>query len=324
MSSTESTAYLACVVHVPLFTMQEREINADAWKAYDARVAEFRSFDPDLVIVFGGDHYDNVFLNLAPQFMVGHKAWAVDDCGGKPGTLDVPMDLSRKLADYLVSRDFDIATSYDMGVDHGFSNVLGHFLGELDAKPVIPVHVNVLSEPRPTMRRCRALGEAVGTFARTLGLKIAFLGSGGLSHQTDSVFPQYDTAPDEVIRDYIVSGGARGTLTRAAFMEKIQTDMDGLSGQLVSGELQVPWINKEWDEKFLATFAGDLSAFDSWTDEEILAAGGGGGSEIRQWVAAAAAAQACGADERVVDYYSPDTATAVGVGIAHSRLRTDQ
>ncbi len=322
MSTTESTAYLACVVHVPLFTMQEREINADAWKAYDARVAEFRRFDPDLVIVFGGDHYDNVFLNLAPQFMIGHSARAVDDCGGKPGELDVPMDISRRLADHLVGQDFDIATSYDMGVDHGFSNVLGHFLGELDAKPVIPVHVNALSEPRPTMRRVRQLGEAIGAFARTLGLKVAFLGSGGLSHQTDDIFPQYDTARDETLRDYIVSGGGRGTLTRAAFMERIQTDMDGLSGQLVSGAVQVEWINEEWDRQFLATFAGDLTAFDTWTDEEIVRAGGGGGSEIRQWVAAAAAAQACGAEERVVDYYSSDTTTAVGVGIAHSRLRT--
>ncbi|HEV2637342.1 MAG TPA: hypothetical protein VGX23_19475 [Actinocrinis sp.] len=320
MSATGSS-YLACVVHVPLLKLQGRSENTDLWKAYDARVAEFEAFDPDLVFVFGGDHYDNIFLNLAPQFMIGHRARAIDDCGGYPGPLDVPTEVTKACADYLVEAGFDLATSYDMNVDHGFSNVLGNFLGRLDAKPVIPIHVNALAKPRPTLRRCRELGEAVGTFAAGLGKKAAFLGSGGMSHQTDSIFPQFDTAPDDTVRDYIVSGGSRGTVTREAFITRIKEEMDVLSGQLVSGELIVPWINAEWDRRFLDAFAtGDLSVFDTWTDQEISAAAGDGAGEVRQWVAAAAAAQAAGAGERIVDYYSPDTTLAVGAAVAHSRI----
>lgn len=318
------SAYLACAVHVPLLTMQEKDVNRELWDAYEARIEEFQRFDPELVVVFGGDHYDNVFLNLAPQFMVGHRAWAVDDCGGRPGPLDVPMDISEACANYLVGEGFDIATSYDMGVDHGFSNILGLFLGELNSRPVLPIHVNALAAPRPTLRRCRQLGEAVGNFARGLGKRVAFLGSGGLSHNTDAIFPQYATAPSETMRDYIVSGGARGTLTRDAFMQKIKDDMDTLSADLVSGAHKVPWINHEWDEQFLATFAsGDLTEFDSWSDEQIVAVAGGGASEVRQWVTAAAAARTAGAGDIVVDYYSAQTTLAVGVGVAHSRLPDD-
>jgi 2,3-dihydroxyphenylpropionate 1,2-dioxygenase len=313
------SAYLACVVHVPLLSMQERAVNMEMWQAYDARVAEFHQFDPELVIVFGGDHYDNVFLNLSPQFMIGHQAWAVDDCGGRPGRLDVPLDISRACAKYLVEAGFDIATSYDMGVDHGFSNVLGNFLGELDAKPVLPIFVNALADPRPTLRRCRQIGEAVGMFARRLGKRVAFLGSGGLSHNTDAIFPQFETAPNETMRDYIVSGGTRGEITRDAFIQKIKDDMDVLSAGLVNGTHKVPWISQEWDQKFLTTFvSGDLMQFDSWTDKDILENGGGGASEVRQWIAAAAAATAAGAGQPVLDYYSATTTLAVGVGVAHS------
>ena len=318
-SSAATSAYVACVPHVPLLAMQDREVNADLWSAYDARVAEFRAFDPELVVVFGGDHYDNLFLNLNPQFMIGHIADAVEDCGGRGGPLDVPLETSKACARFLVDEGFDIATSYAMTVDHGFSNVLANFLGELDARPVLPFHINNMGDPRPTLRRCRRLGEAIGTFARSLGQRVAFLGSGGLSHQTDFIFPQYETAPDETVRDYIVSGGTRGPLTRETWMAQIQTGMDGLNAQLLSGEFKAPWINPEWDQKFLSAFtSGDLAQFDTWTDEDIRVAAGYGGGEVRMWIAAAAAAQAAGAGPLVLDYYTADTTLAVGVGVVHS------
>jgi 2,3-dihydroxyphenylpropionate 1,2-dioxygenase len=319
-STTRSEAYLACVPHVPLLAMQEREINAEFWSAYEARVAELNAFDPDLVVVFGGDHYDNLFLNLAPQFLLGHVAEAVADCGGRAGKLDVPLEISRQCARFLVEDGFDIATSYAMSVDHGFSNVLANFLGELDARPVLPIHVNSLSDPRPTLRRCRQLGEAVGRFADTLGKRVAFLGSGGLSHQTDFIFPQYDTAADQTVRDYIVSGGSRGPISREAWMAEVRQGMNGLNTQLLDEDLKVPWINAEWDHAFLESFtSGDLTRFDSWTDEDILASAGYGGGEVRMWVAAAAAARAAGAGDLVLDYYSAETTLAVGLGVVHSR-----
>lgn len=325
MASTaaqNAKAYVACVPHVPIISMQEREQNPGLWQAYDASVAEFEAFDPDVVIVFGGDHYSHIHLKLAPTFMVGHLAEAGDDCGGTPGKLNVPMDLSTGLAEALIDDGFDIATSYAMKVDHGFSNVLGFFLrGDIGARPVIPVHINSLSKPRPTLKRCRQLGEAVGRWARSTGKRVAFLGSGGLSHETAFIFPQYETAPNEEVRTFIVHGGGAGPISDQQWHGDIESEMNKLSADLVSGEFKAPWINKKWDESFLKTLeAGDLSAFDSRTDKDILEAAGYGGGEVRMWLAAVAAGQQAGAQPLRVDYYSEDTTIAVGVGVAHSQL----
>lgn len=320
--ASSASAYVACVPHVPFTAMHDREHNSLMWSAYDQRIDELDAFDPDFVIVFGGDHYSHVHLKNAPTFMIGHLAEAGDDCGGTPGKLDVPMDLSRDLATALIDDGFDMAVSYAMKVDHGFSNALGFFLhGDLSSRPVIPIHINTMTTPRPTLKRVRQLGEAVGAWVRRSGKRVAFLGSGGLSHQTNFFFPQYDTAPDEAMRTYLVHGGGAGPITEEAWHKAIDEGMNGLSPSLISGEYRPDWVNKEWDQEFLAVIAkGDLTAFDSWKDEDILEHAGYGGSEIRLWIAAIAAGQVAGADALKVDYYSEDTTLAVGVGVVHSAL----
>lgn len=311
-------AFVACVPHVPLLALQAREVNPGLWRAYEQRVAEFKVFDPDLVVVFGGDHYDGVHLKMMPTFAIAHAACGLDDCGGFPGRFDVPLDVAQACSRAVVDDGFDIATSYALEVDHGFTNVTHNFLGALDAKPVLPVLINAIADPKPTFKRCRQFGEAIGRFAATLGRRVAFLGSGGLSHQTDFIFPQYNTAPNEAVRDFIVHGGAQGEISRAKWMGDIQHGMDGLSADLVSGKFKAPWINKAWDERFMATFAaGDLAQFDDWNCDEVTRVAGYGGGEIRQWIAAAAAAQAMGVDRLHADYYSDASKLAVGVGVAH-------
>ncbi len=312
--------YVACVPHVPLSRMQSKAQNAALWKEYDARIADLDAFDPDVIVCFGGDHYSHVHLERAPTFMIGHIAEAGDDCGGVPGKLDVPIALSTALADHLVQAGFDMTVSYAMKLDHGFSNALGFFLhGDLASRPVIPIHINTLSDPRPTLKRCRELGEEIGRWAVGAGKKIAFIGSGGLSHQTNFIFPQYHNAPSESVRTFIVHGGDAGEISNAKWHGDIQNSMDKLSDDLVSGAFVAPWINPEWDRAFLDILGGgDLQRFDDWTDAEILGAAGYGGGEVRAWLAAAAAGQSAGASPMVVDYYSGDTTLAVGVGVAHA------
>lgn len=315
-----TSAYVACAPHVPLLLLQDRAHNPGLWRSYETRVAEFAAFDPELVVVFGGNHYQGIHLNLAPTFAVGHAAEAVDDCGGFAGRLDVPMSTSTALASALVDDGFDLAVSYAMTVDHGFSSVLGTFFGgDLGRRPVIPIHINSLTRPRPTLKRCRQLGEAVGRFAATLGMRVAFLGSGGLSHETESIFPQYDDAPTPEMRDYMVHGDRAGGITQRSFNDNMVGGMNELSNSLIDGSFVAPWINPDWDKAFLDAFAGgDLTRFDDWSDADIVAGGGHGGGGIRMWIAAAAAGQAAGAPQIGVDYYSDRDSVAVGSAIAHS------
>ncbi|PKA68157.1 2,3-dihydroxyphenylpropionate 1,2-dioxygenase [Pseudomonas baetica] len=317
-SQQRPATYVACVPHVPLLAIQERAANPEMWAVYESRIAELRAFDPDLVVVFGGDHYDGLHLKLMPTFVVGQVATGLSDCGGFSGPLDVPGDIAYACAQTLIDEGFDIATSYAMEVDHGFTNVIHNFLGELDAKPVLPIHINALCDPKPSFKRCRELGEAMGRFAATLGKRVAFLASGGLSHQTDSIFPQYTTAPTSIIRDFIVHGGTKGELTRDKWMGDIHAAMAGLNGDLLEGRFQAPWINKAWDKQFLEVItSGDLKQFDSWVCSDVTEAAGYGGGEIRQWIAAVAAAQVMGVSQVTEDYYSEETKLAVGVGIIH-------
>jgi 2,3-dihydroxyphenylpropionate 1,2-dioxygenase len=319
--SAESTGvYAVCVPHLPFISMQARELNAPFWAAYEAQGAALRAFDPELVFVFGADHYEGQHLRSMPTFMVGHAAQAIDDEGGYPGALDVPGELARACAEHLVRADFDIAVSHAMTVDHGFSSVLHHLLGAIDAKPVIPLFVNALSHPRPSLRRCRQLGECVGRFAASLGKRAAFIGSGGLSHETGDIFPQVYETRDETLRQFLIHGGTRGPLTRELWRANLAAGLAHVNELLEQRTPGVGQVRKEWDEEFLRTLTAspDLKAFDSWSDEQILRTGGNGAGEVREWISAFAAAHAAGASGISIDYYEAGTCIGVAAVVAHS------
>jgi 2,3-dihydroxyphenylpropionate 1,2-dioxygenase len=317
--SSPAAAYAFCVPHLPFMTMQARELNAGFWSAYDARASDLRRFDPEVVFVFGSDHYEGQVLRSMPAFMVGQAAEAVADRGGYPGPLNVPGDLALACAEHLIDAEFDIATSYAMQVDHGFSNVLHQVLGSIDAYPVVPIFINALIHPRPTFRRCRMFGEAVGRFAATLGKRVAFLGSGGLSHETGEVFPQIHEARDEPTRDFLIHGGLKGAISREQWRRNLDAGLEIVNGLLMQRTPGVGNVQTDWDESFLATLASqDLGAFDSWNDRDVYRSAGNGAGEVREWIAALAAAKAAGAGDVVVDHYEAGTCLGVAAAVVHA------
>lgn len=312
-------AYVACVPHLPFITIQDRALNAPFWAAYEARAAELRAFDPEVVFVFGSDHYEGQLMKSMPTFMVGLAAEAIADRGGFPGRLDVPSELARACAEQLVHEEFDLAVSWAMTVDHGFSNVLHYMLGAVDARPVVPIFVNALSHPRPTFRRCRRFGAAVGRYAASLGKRVAFLGSGGLSHETGDIFPQVHELGDGPMRDFLIHGGAKGALSRAQWREDLDAGLVQVNLLLEQRVPGVGNVQNGWDQEFLRTLATspDLSAFDGWDDAEVLRSGGNGAGEVREWIAACAAAHAAGASRFSIDYYEAGTCIGVAAVVVH-------
>jgi 2,3-dihydroxyphenylpropionate 1,2-dioxygenase len=314
-----STVYAACVPHVPFLEIQQRELNAPFWAAYEAQAARLRAFDPELVFVFGADHYEGQLLRAMSPFMVGLGAEAVPDRGGFPGELQVPEALARSLAEFLVDRDFDVATSYAMQVDHGFSQVLHHMLGGVGVRLTIPLFVNSLAHPRPKLARVRRLGAAVGEYAATLGKRVAILGSGGLSHETGDIFPQAHETSNLEFREFMIHGGSRGSLTREKWRQQLH---DGLAFVNQLHEARTPGVGQvrpEWDARFLKLLAeGDLTVFDNWSDADLLRDGGNGAGEVRLWIAAMAAAQAMGAGSPVIDYCEAGTCIGVEAVVAHA------
>ena len=321
--SGRAAAYALCVPHLPFITIQSRELNTPFWSAYEQQAQALRAFDPELVFVFGADHYEGQHLRSMPTFQVGHSAHAIADDGGFPGPLDVPEALARACATHLVQEEFDIAVSHAMTVDHGFSSILHYTLGALDAYPVIPIFVNALSEPRPSLRRCRLLGAAVGRFAASLGKRVAFLGSGGLSHETGDIFPQLHETRDPVMRDFLIHGGAQGELTRDQWRTNLSVGLAEVNKLLEQRVPGVGQVKKDWDEEFLRmlTASPDLSAFDSWDDATLLKQGGNGAGEIREWIAALAAAHAAGAAPVTIDHYEAGTSIGVAAVVVHAAAK---
>ena len=147
---------------------------------------------PDVVVMFYNDHGLNFFLDKMPTFAVGAAEQYVSEDEGwglpiKPPYPGDP-DLSWHIIESLVADEFDITTCQEMAVDHAFVNPW-ELLWPDDARPVraVPIAINTVQHPLPSVRRCFKLGQAVGRAIESYDkdLKVLVLGTGGLSHQLD-------------------------------------------------------------------------------------------------------------------------------------------
>lgn len=257
--------------------------------ALDETRAAIEAFDPDLVILFGVDHYGGQHMDCMPSFCVGVEATALADVGGTPGPLNVPRDLAVAAVKALRAQGVDVAVSYAMEVDHGFSQALTRLMGGLDRYPVLPIFVSCIQPPFSPFARARALGEAVGAFARTLDRqRILFVGTGGLAHNPAALFPPIDLVQPEW-RPYILHGKAQAEAPQQAWIDyEIQAHRMG--AQMLAAEQVTPQmagLNDAWDKAFLAAYcAGDFRAFDAWDPDEVMAEAGIGAVETQSWIAA--------------------------------------
>lgn len=147
---------------------------------------------PDVVVVFYNDHGLNFFLDKMPTFAVGAAAqyqnadegWGIPTL---PPFKGCP-DLSWHIINHLVDKEFDVVTCQEMLVDHAFTLPLKLFWpGASCPVLTVPICINTVQFPLPTAARCYRLGQAVGEAIRSWDsdLKVAVMGTGGLSHQLD-------------------------------------------------------------------------------------------------------------------------------------------
>jgi protocatechuate 4,5-dioxygenase beta chain len=102
----------------------------------------------------------------------------------------VPGDpaLSWHLINALVADEFDITMCQDMLVDHAVTIPLAlMWPGETWPVRIVPVAINTVQHPLPSVRRCLGLGRSVGRALESYGqdLNVVVVGTGGLSHQLD-------------------------------------------------------------------------------------------------------------------------------------------
>ena len=226
--------------HVPSIgkAIADRKYNDPYWRPF------FRGFDyvhswlakekPDVAVVFYNDHGLNFFLDKLPTFAVGAaKEYRNEDEGwGIPVSRAIAGDpeLSWHLINALVEDEFDITMCQDMLVDHAVTIPMAlMWPGENWPVKIVPVDINTVQHPLPSLKRCFALGQSIGRALESYpkDLRVMVIGTGGLSHQLDGpragfINKEFDqlcldkivAEPDVLARysvhDWVKESGAQG------------------------------------------------------------------------------------------------------------------
>jgi 2,3-dihydroxyphenylpropionate 1,2-dioxygenase len=305
------TVQLKCLSHTPLRGLNDpgAEVVAEVDAVTAKLRAEVEAFDPELIVIFAPDHYNGLFYDLMPPFVIATAAEGVGDYQSLAGPLSIPRDLTMQLTRFILDNDVDIALSHRLQVDHGCTQTLEEMTGAIDRYPVIPIIINSVAPPFAPYRRVRKLGEVVGRFLATLNKRVLILGTGGLSHEPP--VPLLDSAP-EAIAEFLIAGRNPTPEARAARQERTIA-----AGKIYGTELsaQTP-LNAEWDQNFMdLLIEGSLEAADDFRIEEISKAAGRSAHEVRTWVAAFAALAAVGPYRARKDYYRAINEWIAGYGV---------
>ncbi|EPA98054.1 3-carboxyethylcatechol 2,3-dioxygenase [Pseudomonas umsongensis] len=296
------SAYLHCLSHTPL--VGHVDPTPQVLAEVDAMTAEAREriarFAPQLIVLFGPDHYNGFFYDVMPAFCIGMAADAIGDFDTAAGPLDVPKALAEACAQSVLDAGVDIAVSYRMQVDHAFAQPLELLLGGLQGCPVIPVFINCVAVPLPGFKRARLLGEAIGQWAKSLDKRVLFLASGGLSHQPP--VPELAKVDARMADRLMGSGRQLPVDERQARQNRvIQAARD-----FVQDPHSLHPLNPTWDQEFLDTLEqGRVSDLDALGNDQLSALAGKSTHEVKTWVAAFAALSAFGPYRTEGRYYRP-------------------
>jgi 2,3-dihydroxyphenylpropionate 1,2-dioxygenase len=307
---------MVCMSHSPLMLVRElkpRERDAERgfYAALRQRADELKRWRPELVILFAPDHFNGFFHDLMPPFCVGTEAESTRDWQIPQRKLRVDSALAERCVDFVRERSIDVAISRRMKADHGFTISMIKLFGGIGKAPVLPIFVNCAAHPRPTFKRVRQLGAAVGAFAARLPLRTVIIGSGGLSH--DPPTPRLN-APKEIL-DRLID---RHTPSFQQYRER-EARVVANAKELAAGFGPLKAPDRDWDRRFLErASAMKLETFDRYTDAEIDAKAGFGGHEVRVWVAALAAMRAASKARAKVDFYRVIPEWITGMAVAHA------
>lgn len=287
--------------HSPLMALNppSADIVDEVEAAFAAARTFIDDFDPELVVIFGPDHYNGLLYDLMPPFCVGYAATGVGDYGTDSGALDVDVESAGLIAEAVLAADVDTAVSYRLRVDHGFMQPLELLLGDVRQRPVVPIFVNCVAQPLAPMRRVRRLGEAVGKALLTVDRRVLVVGSGGLSH--DPPVPALASAEGDALRRLL------GELEMTSVQRAVRESRVLSAAQaFTAGESGMSDLNPVWDGEFLDLLQrGDLDDVAAWSNQAVADVAGGSAHEVRTWVAAYSALAATGQYEMTSRYYRP-------------------
>lgn len=304
--------------HSPLINFDADPTDAAAIERYRTMTRRLgdaiRAARPDVLVMIGQDHFRSLFYDLMPPFVIG--TGRVDGWGDwrtAKGPFNVATGLARHIHRALLAREFDCAASYDLRVDHGITQPF-QLLDIAETTTIVPILVNTSAPPLPTPWRSYAFGEALAAaisgFAEPL--RVAIIGSGGLSHSPPAGNVE-STRPEDAQRVLRMIAG------RATVAQDEDARVTGLLAAVRAGKF-ADSVRPQWDRLILdRLMRGEAKMLASELDEPgIERDGGNGGQELRTWLAM------CGATAGVpVDVlgYEPIPYLITGMGVVRARLQ---
>jgi len=162
-----------------------REIISATFAELARRFGEVR---PDVLIVVSPDHWVNFFLDNLPSVCIGvgetHKG------PPEPWLQHLPYrsitghpEFALHLARTALDEGFEPSLSHHLELDHGLAIPLWK-MGIDPLPPLVPIIVNSIEPPLPSLRRCLAWGDLIRTAIDRYpaNLRVTILATGGVSH----------------------------------------------------------------------------------------------------------------------------------------------
>lgn len=207
---------VAASVHFPYMTAWPERAPPEhqaATRAGFQRIADaFRQAAVDTIITFTSEHIVNLQPRMAPAFTIGvgehHPAFPEPQFNLEPITRRGDPELAHELVQGLYAAGFDPAHSSALRLDHGTSLPLAQLNIGTDVA-VIPIIINSIFPPLPTLRRCRDLGRAVAAIVAKTGhhRRVGLLATGGLSHTVGAIgMERNDPALDAAFLQALING----------------------------------------------------------------------------------------------------------------------
>jgi gallate dioxygenase len=222
--------------HTPTigFALDTHKQNDPVWapifQAYEPIRSWLAEKQPDVLFFIYNDHVTSFFLDHYSQFAlgIGERYWVADEGGGarRLPPINGHPKLAQHIANGLVADEFDLSYFQGRGLDHGCFSPLSVLWPHDPTWPgaLVPLQVGVLEFPIPSARRCfnlgRALRKAIESYPEDL--KVAVVGTGGLSHQVHGERCGFNNTPwDMEFLDLLEKDPAALTrLTIAEFAER--------------------------------------------------------------------------------------------------------
>lgn len=241
--------FAAGAPHAPgligLLAAAPSEVKDVVARTYGSLAEAIAGADADVLIVFANDHLTNSRVRAYPDFLIGMAAehrgpheWFKPWIGCDDYTVKGAPLVAQALLDGMTRRGIRMfAESGNLKFDDNIS-VPVHLARLQEAGiPMVPVLQNCTVPPIPDQHRCYAVGRALGALIRDdlpAGMRVALLGSGGLSHEPGGARYYFiDEAFDRWFLDLVASGD-HDRLLRELTVEKMEAAGSGGTAELLA------------------------------------------------------------------------------------------